>query len=149
MPGVGVLTLPVNVVTYNIDALVGAVDALLDVTTQYQAFASSVMVWEQCATQASRAIYAVLWRQAKMVIYVYICPRKDQNLATLRATIILYLALTSSTTPSTRNSILNDNVWDASTQLRQSVINGAKEIYDPRNRIGYYKGLARMPYARH
>jgi NAD-dependent SIR2 family protein deacetylase len=42
MPGVGVLTLPVDIVTYNIDGLMEAADAFLDVINQHQVFAQAL-----------------------------------------------------------------------------------------------------------
>lgn len=72
MPGAGMLTVPVDIVTYNIDALVEATAVFLKFTAEHEAFASSFMLWEQYATQAVRAAdtskSAIPWRQAKIVM---------------------------------------------------------------------------------
>lgn len=72
MPGAGVQRSPVDVKTYNIDALVDAVKAFVDITANNEAFAASFMILEQYPTQAVRAVVggksAVPWRENPLLM---------------------------------------------------------------------------------
>jgi len=72
-PGAGMLTVPIDVVTYNLDALVEATAFFLNFTAEHHdTFALSSLVLEQYATQAVRAADAsksvVPYRQSRIVM---------------------------------------------------------------------------------
>lgn len=71
--GAGMLTVPIDVVTYNLDALVEATALFINFTAKHlDSFALSPLVLEQYATQAVRAADAnksvVPYRQSRIVM---------------------------------------------------------------------------------
>lgn len=159
LPGTGKVRVPVDIPTYNVDALVAAVDKFVQVRTSNPEFAGSFMVIEQYSTKGVRSIDPA----------VSVFPSRQDKL--LLAPEIFYPSLDAET--GEQNRALHELAVQSGEEIKRLLVQGAKEQgggshsyvnyayggetleevygkeglgrlrklkreFDPRNRFGYY-----------
>lgn len=128
LPGTGILRFPVDVQTHNLDALAEMTEKFTDLVTTKEEFQHSFVLIEQYPVRAVRAAdrskSAVPWRDNVLLI----------------APILLYRTLDMATTPPTRHEHLDELAWRRGEDLRNVLVEGAKETGGHFSYVNYAYG---------
>lgn len=128
VPGAGVLRFPVDVHTYNLDALAEMTKKFIDLIHSREDFAGSFVMVEQYPTRAVRAAdrskSAIPWRDNVLLI----------------APALLYPALDMTSTPPKPNDELAELALRSGEQLRRILVDGAKHTGGHFSYVNYAYG---------
>lgn len=128
IPGAGILRFPVDVQTYNMDALEEMTEKFANLVTTREEFKLSFVLIEQYPVRAVRAAdrgkSAVPWRDNVLLI----------------APVLLYRSFDIDTIPPTRHEYLDDLAWGKGEELRNVLVDGAKEMGGHFSYVNYAYG---------